>query len=373
MSAGEGGNGSEDGDERDGGESEAVAEAIAVRRELVDEALATRLPVAEPERLYRASRHLLDAGGKRLRPVVALLVAEALVDVEPLSEDYRAFPTLDAADDARSEDASVDDTRIDVMTAAASIEVIQSFTLIHDDIMDDDDLRRGVPSVHHEYDLETAILAGDTLYAKAFEFMLDTGAPAERSVAALSALARTCTAICEGQALDVGFESRGDVTAAEYLGMIEQKTAVLYAAAARVPGVLLGADAETVEALAGYGLDVGRAFQIRDDLLDLTAPAERLGKRRGSDLIEGKRTLVTLHAREQGVDVDGLLGDPGAVTDREIDAAVERLDAAGSIAYARETSRELVERGKGRLDALPDNEARARLRELAEYLIDRGY
>ena len=117
------------------------------------------------------------------------------------------------------------ENHVDIMSAAVSIEVIQSFTLIHDDIMDDDDLRRGVPAVHREYDLETAILAGDTLYSKAFEYMLDTGAPADRSVEALDELATTCTEICEGQALDVDFEGRSDVTTEEYLEMVEFKTA----------------------------------------------------------------------------------------------------------------------------------------------------
>ncbi|MFB6092185.1 MAG: polyprenyl synthetase family protein, partial [Haloquadratum sp.] len=137
---------------------ERVLEAVRSRRELVNEALDEDVPMGEPERLYEASRYLLKAGGKRLRPTVSLLTAEALADVEPLSVDYRAFPALCGAE-------------IDVMSAATSIEVIQSFTLIHDDIMDDDDLRRGVPAVHKEYDTETAILAGDTLYAKAFELL----------------------------------------------------------------------------------------------------------------------------------------------------------------------------------------------------------
>ena len=354
--------------------AEAVVRAIETRRELVNEALAERLPVQKPERLYSASRHLLDAGGKRLRPAMALLVAEALTDTAPGSEEYQAFPTLDASSAADAADERTVKA-IDIMAAAVSIEVIQSFTLIHDDIMDADDLRRGVPSVHRAYDMETAILAGDTLYAKAFEFMLDTHAPHERTVRALSELARTCTRICEGQSLDVAFEARADVTTDEYIAMVEQKTAVLYAAAARVPAILLGADDETADALYQYGLDVGRAFQIRDDVLDLTVSSEKLGKQRGSDLVEGKRTAVTLHAREQGIDVEALVetDDPEAVSEAEIDAAVAELEAAGSIKYARELSRDLIDRGKSHLDVLPESEARRLLRGLAEYLIERGY
>jgi geranylgeranyl diphosphate synthase type I len=237
--------------------------------------------------------------------------------------------------------------------------------------MDDDDLRRGVPAVHREYDLETAILAGDTLYSKAFEYMLDTGAPADRSVRALDELATTCTEICEGQALDIDFEGRDGVTTDEYLEMVEFKTAVLYAAASSIPAILLGSDDETVDALHGYGLDIGRAFQIQDDLLDLTVPSDTLGKQRGSDLIEGKQTIITLHARSQGVDVDGLVGeDP---TDAEIEAAVERLEAAGSIEYARGMAADLVESGKGRLDVLPEGESRNLLSDIADFLVERGY
>jgi geranylgeranyl diphosphate synthase type I len=343
------------------GDQRRVEDAIARRREIVNDAIPTELPVVPPEKLYEASRYLLDAGGKRLRPTVLLLAAESIADVDPLSTDYRRFPTQDGGE-------------IDVLTAAVAIEIIQSFTLIHDDIMDDDDVRRGVPAVHREFDLSTAILAGDTLYSKAFERMLETGAKPERSVRALSELATTCTNICEGQSLDIDFESREAVEPDEYLDMVELKTAVLYAAAASIPAILLGKEA-AVDALYGYGLDVGRAFQIQDDLLDLTTPSERLGKQRGSDLIEGKQTLVTLHARGQGVDVDGLVETDSvhAVDEATIDAALDELRSAGSITYARETARDLIKSGKANLAVLPDNDARAHLAAIANYLVERDY
>ena len=341
---------------------ERVDAAIRSRRERVNEGIREQLPVRHPERLYRASRYLLDAGGKRLRPTVLLLAAEGVTDTPPLSADYRSFP-------------DVDGEPVDVLSAAVSIETIQSFTLIHDDIMDDDDMRRGVPSVHREFDLETAILAGDTLYSKAFEMMLETGAPADRSVRALSELATTCTSICEGQALDVEFERGSEVTVEEYLEMVEWKTAVLYAAAAAIPAILLGADDDVVEALTQYGLDVGRAFQIQDDLLDLTTPSEELGKTRGSDLVEGKRTLITLHARQQGVDVDSLVDADSVETVDEaaIEAAVAELREAGSIEFARRTALDLIEDGKARLDVLPGNEPVTLLRGIADYLVERTY
>jgi geranylgeranyl diphosphate synthase type I len=341
---------------------ERVLAAVGERRELVNTAIDEDLPMAEPDRLYEAARYLLKAGGKRLRPTVSLLAAEAIADVDPLSKDYRSFPAVDGSD-------------VDVMAAAVSLEVIQSFTLIHDDIMDDDDLRRGVPAVHKAYDTETAILAGDTLYSKAFEIMTETGARPEHGLEAMRMLASTCTRICEGQALDVQFESETEVLPEEYLDMVEHKTAVLYGAAAAIPAILLGADDEVVDALYHYGIDSGRAFQIQDDVLDLTVPSEKLGKQRGSDIVENKETLITLHARQQGVDVDGLVDSESveAVTEAEVEVAVERLEEAGSIEYARQTARDLTEQSKERLDVLPDNEARALLCDIADYLITRGY
>ncbi|GAA0311558.1 geranylfarnesyl diphosphate synthase [Halarchaeum salinum] len=339
-----------------------VLSAIEDRRERVNDAIDRELPMAEPERLYEASRYLLEAGGKRLRPTVSLLVAEALADVEPLSESYDAFPALDGS-------------TVDVMAAAVSIEVIQSFTLIHDDIMDDDDLRRGVPAVHREYDEETAILAGDTLYSKAFEIMLRTDADPNASLDAIDRLACTCTRICEGQSLDVDFETRADVDADKYLDMVERKTAVLYGAAASVPAIVMGADDEVIDALYQYGVNAGKAFQIQDDVLDLTVPSEQLGKQRGSDLVENKQTIITVHARDHGVDVDDLVDadDPANVTEADIDAAVAELEDAGSIDYARDLAQDLTAQAKAELDVLPDNEAHFLLREIADYLIERGY
>jgi len=339
---------------------DAVTRAIAERRRLVNHAIPKQLPIVRPERLYEASRYLLDAGGKRLRPTILLLAAEAIGDVEPLAADYRKFPA--------------DEGTLDVMAAAVSIEIIQSFTLIHDDIMDDDDMRRGVPAVHREFDLSTAILAGDTLYAKAFENMLETGAEADRSVRALSELATTCTKICEGQSLDIEFESRESVSTDEYLEMIELKTAVLYAAAASIPAILLGED-DHVDALYQYGRNVGRAFQIQDDLLDLTTPSEKLGKQRGSDLVENKQTIITLHARTQGVDVDGLVpeDDVAAVDEATVEDAVAQLRAAGSIDFARNLAHDLIREGKEHLRVLPDNEARDRLDDIADFLVERDY
>lgn len=332
-----------------------VRAAIEMRRRAVDEAVPEELPIVEPERLWEASRYLLDAGGKRLRPTVVLLTAEGLVDVPPGSVSYRSFPSLDG----RS---------VDLLSAAISVEIIQTFTLIHDDIMDDDRYRRGVESVHEAFDLETAILAGDTLYAKSFEIMLNTDTATDRVLRAVRLLAETCTAICEGQALDVGFEHRRDVTLEEYLGMVDEKTAVLYATSAALPGILLGADDDTVDALYGFGMEFGRAFQMTDDVLDLTADTSTLGKDQASDLLEGKRTVVTIHAQESGIDVDTLIDDAGSV-----EAAVAELESAGSIAHAEELARNHVDAAIDHLSVLPDNDARDLLADLSSFIVEREY
>ncbi|PSQ16381.1 phosphoesterase [Halobacteriales archaeon QS_8_69_26] len=339
-----------------------VLDAVERRREVVNDALAEELPVRHPDRLWEAARHLLDAGGKRLRPTLMLLVAEALSDAEPMSEDYRSFPDSNG------------DT-VDLLRAAGSVEVIHTFTLIHDDIMDEDPLRRGVAAVHEEYDDATAIIAGDTLFSSAFELLTETGAPAARGLDAINLLAETCTRICEGQSLDIDFETRNDVVPDEYVEMIDHKTAVLYGASAAIPAILLGADEDTVDELYAFGREVGQAFQIHDDVLDLTVPSEKLGKQRGSDLVEGKQTIITVHARDRGVDVEGLVDaeTPEEVTGAEIEAAVEELEAAGSIEYAREMAHDLADSGKGRLSVLPENESRELLAGVADYLVERGY
>ncbi|ERH13156.1 MAG: geranylgeranyl pyrophosphate synthase [halophilic archaeon J07HB67] len=339
-----------------------VLSAVRQRREVINGAVGDDLPMAEPERLYEATRYIIQAGGKRLRPTMSLLVGESLAETEASSLDYRSFPALDGGE-------------FDLLRAAMSVEAIQSFTLIHDDIMDEDDLRRGVPAVHVEYDTETAILAGDTLYSKAFEMISDTGARPEHEVAAMHRLASTCTQICEGQSLDVAYENRTDVSPEEYLEMVRLKTAVLFGASAAIPASLMGADDEVIAGLHQYGTDIGRAFQIQDDLLDLTTPSEQLGKQRGSDLVEGKETMVTLHARQQGVEVDSLVDadTPEDVTETAIEEAVGVLEEVGSIQFARDRARELAEQGRSSLAVLPDNEPRQLLDDLAEYLIIRSY
>ncbi len=312
------------------------------RAALVSGAIEQLLPIVHPRGLYEASRHLVDSGGKRLRPSMLLLAAEAA------GGDAEAFAP-----------------------AAVSIELIHNFTLIHDDIMDNADVRRGRPAVHKLWGESGAILAGDTLYSKAFQVLGMTPANPEHILCAMNVLSSTCTAICEGQWLDLEFEDRTKVSEEEYMEMIEKKTGVLYGASASIGAILAGASNQVVCGLDEFGRLTGMGFQLQDDVLDLTAPESVLGKRRGGDLIEGKKTLIMIHASAHGVDVD-VFGRKDAAFG-EIEKAISVLESSGSIDYARSRAAEMVEAGKHALRVLPDSPAKALLLNLADYMIRRRY
>ncbi|MDY0267388.1 MAG: polyprenyl synthetase family protein, partial [Methanimicrococcus sp.] len=237
----------------------------------VDEAIEKLLPIQKPEGLYEASRHIVKAGGKRLRPAVLLASAQAVG-----GDIQTAIP------------------------AAVSVELMHTFTLVHDDIMDNDPVRRGLPAVHTVWGEAGGILAGDTLYSKSIEIITTADSDPARLLKSANILSKTCVEVCEGQWLDIDFEKRERVFKEEYLEMIEKKTAILFGAAAQIGAIIGGADEKTDHALYEFGRLVGLGFQIYDDVLDLTMPEEILGKRQGSDIFEGKQTLLMLHAIEKG-------------------------------------------------------------------------
>ena len=319
-----------------------IDEELARRAGIISRAIEDLLPVVHPTGLYKAGRHLVDAGGKRLRPSMLLIAAEA-TGGDPVA----------------------------LVSAAVSIELIHNFTLIHDDIMDNANIRRGRPSVHKIWGDSGAILAGDTLYSKAFQILGNTPAEHRLILLSMNILSKTCTAICEGQWLDLEFENKSRVSEDEYMEMIEKKTGVLYGASACMGATLSGASAKEVTGLDEFGRLTGMGFQIHDDVLDLTAPEKVLGKRRGGDLVEGKKTLIMIHALGHGVEVD-VFGKKDA-TPQEIEKALYVLEEAGSIDYARSRAADLVNRGKRALDALSDSPAKMLLLDLADYMIRRGY
>ncbi|WP_348305392.1 polyprenyl synthetase family protein [Methanothrix sp.] len=319
-----------------------MEEELERRAALVTATIEKLLPVMHPRGLYEASRHLVDSGGKRLRPSMLLLAAEA------------------AGGEALA-----------LAPAAVSIELVHNFTLIHDDIMDNADVRRGRPTVHKIWGQSGAILAGDTLYSKAFQVLGMTAASPERILGAMNMLSRTCTAICEGQWLDMEFESKDRVTENEYMEMIEKKTGVLYGASAGMGGLLAGASPEVVRALDEFGRLTGMGFQLQDDVIDLLTPEEVSGKRQGGDLIEGKKTLIMIHAFTNDVVVPVFSKKDASA--EEIFRSISILEGSGSIEYARSRAEEMVAQGKRALDVLPPSSARETLLELADYMIRRRY
>jgi geranylgeranyl diphosphate synthase type I len=319
-----------------------IEEILQKKAKLVDESIPKFLPITPPEELYRAMRHLLDAGGKRLRPSALLLAAEA-VGGKPET----------------------------VLPAAVAVELVHNFTLIHDDIMDEADLRRGLTTVHKKWGVPRAIIAGDAIYSKAFEILSCTKSDPQRLVESLELLSKTCTDICEGQWMDMNFATRKDVTEDEYMRMVEKKTAVLFAAALKMGASLSGANHDHARALWDFGRFTGIGFQIYDDVIDLITPEEILGKAQGGDIVVGKRTLIVIHALSKGVNID-VLGKSNA-TRSEINAALTTLKESGSIDYAMNKAIAFVDQGKAALSVLPDSEAKITLIRLADYMIERKY
>jgi geranylgeranyl diphosphate synthase type I len=292
--------------------------------------------------LNKAASHLLAAGGKRLRPAVVMLAADA---VKPGSSD-------------------------ELLHAALALEVTHTFTLIHDDIMDDDRLRRGVPTVHTQWDMPTGILAGDVLYSRAFEHICMAAAKDDAKVRAITMLARACADICEGQHLDMSFEHRNDVDEPEYMEMVRKKTGVLYAAAAGIGAVLAGGNAVQVKALYNFGLNTGVAFQIQDDLIDLLTPSEKSGKDQASDLREGKQTLLMIKAREKGLDLKKYQRE---LSPEDIREAIRELTDAGVIDEVKKIASDLVSSSNKHLSVMPASKERQLLMEVGEFFVTRSF
>lgn len=306
------------------------------------------LSVITPDNLQEASIYLTKAGGKMLRPSLSLITAEA-----------------------------VGGQKESALKAGSAIELIHTFSLIHDDIMDQDDMRRGMPSVHKVWGDDVAILAGDTLFSKAFEIIINSNqeltSPAQINHA-LSTVADACVKICEGQALDMGFEDRFDVTEDEYMEMIFKKTGALIAAATKVGAIMGGASDEVIDAMYEYGRLIGLAFQIQDDYLDIASDEETLGKPIGSDIGKGKMTIIAINglasAGEDSEKLLEILKDTNNSQD-DIDLAIEILTKCGAIDYARNLALDSVSQAKEILEILPDSSSKQVLADIADFVLER--
>lgn len=313
----------------------------------VNELLRERLSDNHPKSLYDATRYLPMLGGKRLRPIMCILVAHAFHgDVE----SAKVFGT--------------------------ALELVHNFTLVHDDIMDRDEKRRGKPTVHIKYDEATAINAGDALFAKAFEVITDLKLKPEMVVALVREVALMARWIVEGQQLDVRFEKRKRVSQSEYLEMIEKKTSVMFQTAAKGGALISGCKPATVEAMAEFGKTVGIGFQVWDDVLDLVGNERKLGKPVGSDLRKGKHTIMVIHAQNKGSEehlrtLEKVYGNDDAPQE-DVTAAINALEEIGSIKMATKMARDYAERAKAILDEhVPDSPYRRLLHELVDYMVIR--
>jgi octaprenyl-diphosphate synthase len=291
--------------------------------------------------INQLGQYIINSGGKRLRPIIALLVARAC--------GY---------------------TGASHVNIAAIVEFIHTATLLHDDVVDASELRRGKDTANAVWGNEAAVLVGDFLYSRAFEMMVDVG-----SMRVMEILAQTTNTIAEGEVLQLLNCHDADTTEARYMEVIHSKTAKLFEAASRLGAVLAGLDTEAEEAMARYGMHLGTAFQLIDDVLDYSASSEAMGKNVGDDLAEGKPTLPLIHAMRQGTAdqaavVRAAIEEGGLERINEVLAAIE---STGAIAYTSRVAREEAERAVEQLRVLPDSRFKSALGDLAEFSVDRTF
>ncbi len=234
-------------------------------QQFISDYLESQYETKEPRNLYEPIHYILKLGGKRMRPVLTLMTTE-IFDC-----DYEKS-----------------------LPAALAVEVFHNFSLVHDDIMDDAPLRRGNETVHEKWNTNTAILSGDAMLILAYQYFEQYKTEVFRDLAKL--FSKTALEVCEGQQLDVDFETRADVSIPEYLKMIECKTAVLVAAAMKMGAIVAETSIENADLIYDFGLNLGLAFQLQDDYLDAFGDPKTFGKQVGGDIIENKKTYLYLKA-----------------------------------------------------------------------------
>jgi geranylgeranyl diphosphate synthase type II len=260
--------------------------------------LQDKIKTKEPESLYKPITYILNLGGKRLRPVLTLMTAEVF------GTDYKK-----------------------ALDAALAVEVFHNFSLVHDDIMDAAPLRRGAQTVHEKWNLNTGILSGDAMLIQAYQLFENYENGTFRGLAQI--FSKTALEVCEGQQYDVDFEVRNDVTEAEYLKMIEYKTAVLVGAAMKMGALVANASEEDAEKIYDFGRLLGIAFQLQDDYLDAFGDPETFGKQVGGDIIENKKTFLYLKAVENATEID-------KIKLIELFNGSDKTDSTAKIAFAKE-------------------------------------
>jgi heptaprenyl diphosphate synthase len=307
---------------------------IRARLDRVEDALETSV-VADSDLLAATSAYLLQAGGKRFRPMLVLL------------SGYFGDPN---------------DPRL--IPGSVAIELTHLATLYHDDVIDEADDRRGVPSANARWDNTVAILTGDYLFARASEISAELGTDVSRL------LARTIAVLCDGQIREVDAAGKPEQTDAAYLEIIRRKTAVLIAASCRLGGMVSDTPEEHLGTLEAFGEALGMAFQLSDDIMDLTASQLELGKEPGTDMKEGVYTLPVLHALNDGPHREELqrLLAHGAPDGEMLDRALEIVRTGGSIEHARAAVASEVRRAVRLAERLPEGSAQHALTQLSRFL-----
>ena len=296
----------------------------------------------EPYGLYEPIEYTLAAGGKRVRPQLAMIACELF--------------------GGKAEE---------IAPAAMALEVFHNFTLLHDDVMDHAEVRRGRPTVHIKWNENTAILSGDQMLIEAYKLL--SGVPADKLSTILQLFNKMATEICEGQQYDVDFENQEHVAIEEYLKMIRLKTAVLLATALKMGSYIAGASAEQQDMLYEFGINIGLAFQIQDDILDVWGNPETFGKAVGGDISCNKKTFVALTAMQLAdATTRQELGQwfKQTLTDNtEKIAAVKALyEQAGTRTACEEAVEQYTTQALHLLSLLPQNQATEQLRQLANKL-----
>jgi octaprenyl-diphosphate synthase len=291
--------------------------------------------------INQVGHYIVGSGGKRLRPMLLLLAAKALGGA---SDNH--------------------------LILAAVIEFIHTATLLHDDVVDDSELRRGKESANAVWGNAASVLVGDYLYSSAFEMMVRTG-----NMRVMEILSKTTTAIAEGEVLQLLNCNNPETTEAKYLEVIARKTAILFSAATKLAAVIAEASAEIEEGLAQYGQHLGIAFQLIDDALDYKATKEELGKNLGDDLAEGKPTLPLIYAIQNGTESEaGIIIDAIKNGNRdvfnEVYAVVQRTKA---IDYTEQRADEEAQKAITALNVLPDSKYKEALTLLAKFSVQRNY
>lgn len=289
--------------------------------------------------------YIVQAGGKRLRPMSLLLVAKAT-------------------------NLETDDTHKNACLLAAIIEFIHTATLLHDDVVDESELRRGRETANEVFGNAASVLVGDFLYSRAFQMMVETG-----SMRVMEILSHTTNQIAEGEVMQLINCGSADTTEQQYMDTIQSKTAILFEAATSLGAVITKQASSVEHAMGAYGLHLGTAFQLVDDILDYTAAAEDMGKNVGDDLAEGKPTLPLINAieRSSGYDKDILVDAITNASRENLSDVLRIIEATGSLAYTARVAREQARKAQEFLEVLPDSTFKSALGDLAEFSVSRSF